>query len=180
MERKPEDWPWVFEKSSKPSLVTSSLEAIAVLVASMLYYGSEEQEHRSSIRTVPTITNNRGNGSALNKLMSTKYPACAIIMEIASFMKKNGIRASVEWAPREGNRKADSLANGNVAGFSPDQKKDILPSQIQWFVLPQALEHRRQAEEIFKCAKESGALPVRNRKGRRRRPQDRLRAKDPW
>ena len=65
-----------------------SLEAIAVLVALMLCYGGEEQEHRGSIRTVPTITNNRGNGSALNKLMSTKYPACEIIMEIASFMKK--------------------------------------------------------------------------------------------
>ena len=29
-------------------------------------------------------------------------------------MQKKGIRASVEWAPREGNREADSRANGNV------------------------------------------------------------------
>ena len=46
--------------------------------------------------------------------MSTKYLVSAIIMEMASFMKKKGIRASVEWAPREGNREADSLANGNL------------------------------------------------------------------
>ena len=73
-----------------PSLVISSLEALAVLVASMLYCGSEEQEHRSSIRIVPTITDNRGNGSVLNKLMSTKYPASAAIVELASFMEKIG------------------------------------------------------------------------------------------
>ena len=126
---------------------------------------------------VPTITDNRGNGSALNKLMWTKYPASAIIMEMASFMKKKGIRASVEWAPREGKREADSRANGNVAGFSPSQRPDVLPSQLQWIVLPQALDYGRQAEEIFQCATESGALQTRNRKGRRRWPEDRLRVK---
>ena len=40
MEIKLEGWLWVFEKSSKLSLVVSSLEALAVLVALMLYYSS--------------------------------------------------------------------------------------------------------------------------------------------
>ena len=103
MEVRPEEWPWVFEKSSKPSLVISSLESLAVLMALM------EHEHRSSIRIVPTIIDNRGNGSALNKLMSTKYPERHHLGD-GELHKKKGIRASVEWAPREGNREADALA----------------------------------------------------------------------
>ena len=67
-----EDWPWVFEKSSKPSLIISTLEALAVPVALILYYEGAERDHRNSVRA-PTITDNRGNGSVLNKLMSTKH-----------------------------------------------------------------------------------------------------------
>ena len=73
----------------------------------------------------PTVTDNRGNGSCLNKLMSTRYPASAMIMEMASFTKKKEKRASVEWAPREGNREAVSLANGNFEGFSAEQRMHL-------------------------------------------------------
>ena len=93
----------------------------------MLYYGDEERDHRSSIRIVPTITDNRRNGSAWNKLMSTKYPASAIMMEMASNRKKKGIRASLEWAPRDGNREADSSANGNHEGFSDERRMHVQP-----------------------------------------------------
>ena len=58
------EWPWVFEKSSKPALVISTLEALAVLIALKVYYGEEPKADRSSIRTVPTTTDNRGNGAA--------------------------------------------------------------------------------------------------------------------
>ena len=43
VEIKREEWPWVFEKSSKPSLAISSLEAMAVLMALMLCNGDEER-----------------------------------------------------------------------------------------------------------------------------------------
>ena len=70
-----DEWPWVFEKSPKPALVISTLEALAVLVALKVYYGQELRTDRNSIRIVPTTTDNRGNGAALNKLMTTRYPA---------------------------------------------------------------------------------------------------------
>ena len=53
-------------------------------------------------------------------------------------------------------------------------------SQLNWIVLQAALEHGRRAEELFKEAKSSGALQMRNVRGRKRRPEDRLRFKDPW
>ena len=51
--------PGFFEKSSKPALVISTLEALAVLVALKVYYGEEPTTDRSSIRIVPTTTDNR-------------------------------------------------------------------------------------------------------------------------
>ena len=83
----------VFEKSSKPALVISTLEALAVLIALKLYYGEEPRTDRSSIRIVPTTTDNRGNGAALNKLMTTRYPASAVLMELAACSKKTGIES---------------------------------------------------------------------------------------
>ena len=73
-----DEWPWVFEKSSKLALIISTLEALAVLVALKVYYDEEPRTNRRSIRIVPTTTDNRGNGLALNKLMTT---ACSLFQE---------------------------------------------------------------------------------------------------
>ena len=40
-------------------------------------------------------------------------------MELAAEMKKNRVKAQVEWTPREFNREVDALANGDSSQFSP-------------------------------------------------------------
>ena len=67
---------------------------------------------RTRVTIAPTLTDNRENGAALNKLMTTKFPASALLMELSCYMKKMSIRTIVERVPREGNREADRLANG--------------------------------------------------------------------
>ena len=47
---------------------------------------------------VPTWTDNRVNGSALNKLMSTKFPSIAVVMELSCHLKRMAAKASVKWA----------------------------------------------------------------------------------
>ena len=74
---------------------------------------------------MPTITDNRGNGALLNKLMSTKFPASAVLMELASYMRRMSLRTVVEWAPREGNKKTDKLANGNTEDFDLSLRIDV-------------------------------------------------------
>ena len=37
-----------------------------------------------------TVTDNRSNGAVLNKLLSTRFPSLAVLMELASFMKSRG------------------------------------------------------------------------------------------
>ena len=105
-----EDFPWVFEKGDRPSLIISTLEALALVVALKIRFGQDPDPNEMRVLIVPSITDNRGNGAVLNKLMSTKFPSSAVLMELASFMKHRGMRAVVEWAPRECNREADMLA----------------------------------------------------------------------
>ena len=97
------DWPWVFSKGGRPSLVISTLEALAVLMALKLFHRPPTGQQRTAIRVVPTWTDTRGNGAALNRLMTTRFPASAVIMEMAAFMKKAALKAQVEWSPRSGN-----------------------------------------------------------------------------
>ena len=174
-----DEWPWVFEKSSKPALVISTLEALAVLVALKVYYGEERRTVRSSIRIVPTTTI-EGTGAALNKLMTTRYPASAVLMEFAAYSKKMGLKASVEWSPQEANREADALANVDFSLFTPELWILVSSQRLQWTILHQALDHGRAAEEAHRAAKLVG-LPERNQKrSRRRRPEERLKMVDPW
>ena len=48
----------------------------------------DPREKHTSVQIVPTITDNRGNGALLNKLMSTKFTASAVLVELASYVRK--------------------------------------------------------------------------------------------
>ena len=84
LEIREEDFPWIFEKSGKPALVISTLETLAVLVALKVFVCKGHREHRTRVQVPPTWTDNRGNGSALSKLMTTKFPSSALMMELSS------------------------------------------------------------------------------------------------
>ena len=86
IERWPEAFSWVLERGNKPSLVASALEALAVLMALKLYNGDRPSDSTTKVTLfVPTYADNRSNGSALNKLMSTKFPSTAFLMEMSFF-----------------------------------------------------------------------------------------------
>ena len=142
-------FPWVYERGNKPALLISTLKPLAVLVSLKLYYGDDPGPNTTSVTLVPTFTENWENGSALNKLMSTRFLSSELLMELSVFLKKRKIKALVEWAPSESNKEAGALANGVTDGF-----KD-------------ALDAGRHAKESHKMAKERGQLPNRAKKERR-------------
>ena len=99
------DFPWVFcQRGRKPSQIISTLEALAVLFSVKLFAAQQPEEQRKRVTILPTWTDNRGNGSVLNKLMTTRYPSSALVMELAAEMKKSNVKAQVEWTPREFSR----------------------------------------------------------------------------
>ena len=65
-----------------------------------------------------TSTGNHGNGAALNKLMTTKFHASRVLLGLACYVKRAGMKALVEWSARDGNREADALANGDFSEFN--------------------------------------------------------------
>ena len=120
---------------------------------------------------MPSWTDSRGNGAALYKLMSTKFRAFAVLMDLASYMKSHGLRTVVEWTPRDCSRELDALARGVVSDFNPDNNTDIL--------LPRAVAAGREAERKHHDAMRSGGLSDLCPKQRCRKPKDNLSATDP-
>ena len=88
LELKRDAWPWIYEKSEKQSLIISTLEALAVLFSLLLFFDSPSGGERKRVQVAPTWTDNRANGSALNKLMTPKFLARAAITEMAVQLMK--------------------------------------------------------------------------------------------
>ena len=175
-----EDFPWIFEKGDKPSLVISTLEALAILISLKLRFGDGPDPDDTKVLIVPSITDNRGNGAVLNKLMTTCFPSSALLMEMGSYMKARGMRAIVEWAPREFNKEADQLANGITDSFDPDRRLHVSSRTLNWNILPTAIQAGRDAEQAFRDMKERYGLPDRCKKQRKRKVETRLKITDPW
>ena len=174
-------WPWIFERGQKPARVISTIEALAVLMGLKLFYGDEAQVAHARIQMIPSFTDNRGNGSALNKLMSNKYPSSAVVMELACYLKRMGIKAVVDWAPRTANYEADELADGNTSRFDHAKRLFFKASDVWWDILPEALQRGREMESECQRALAGGCVrPDRTRKQKKRKLEDRLRVKDPW
>ena len=170
----------MFEKGDRPSLVISTLEALALVIALKIRFGQDPDPDETRVIVVPSITDNRGNGAVLNKLMSTKFPSSAVLMELASFMEQRGMRAIVESAPRDCNREADMLANGDSSLFDPERRILVSAGTLIWNVLPEALKAGGEAEETYRRLKETHGLPNRSAKQRKRAAEHRLKFKDPW
>ena len=101
-------------------------------------------------------------------------------MEMSVFMKRHGLRTIVEWTSREGNKGADELANGKTQRFRPEYEVKLKAEELEWDILPTALEIGAQAEKEHQRAVERRTLPDRTKKQRKRRPDQRLRVVDPW
>ena len=111
--------------------------------------------------------------------MTTRFPASAVLMELVAYSKKMGLKASVEWSLWEANREAGTLANGDSTLFNPELRIPVSHQRLQWSVLSETLAYGREAEDAHRRAKATG-LPTRNQKKRLKRPEERLKAVDPW
>ena len=90
--------------------------------------------------------------------MTFGFLASATLMEMSTHMKKMGIKALAEWAPREGNQQADALTNGCYDAFDLSSRIPVNPRTLKRDVLLQALLWRKEAEEAFQRTKAAGKL----------------------
>ena len=71
--------------------------------------------------------------------MSTKFPVCAVLMELTLQLERKGLPLSLHWTPREQNREADALSNGQFGDFDMANRVEITEDSIKYLLLPERL-----------------------------------------
>jgi len=180
--------PWAYERDGQPFRVIAALEAMASLVSFVLFAPAPRaQSGPATVVTVlPEFTDNRGNTFVLNGLMTTKYPLCCVLMELAAQMKARDLALQLQWAPRTVNTEADALTNGEFAGFAPELRIPVDMASANWLVLDNLMKagSELQAEKLrLKAAAQAaraggGGAPL--QAGKRRKREERLRVREPW
>ncbi len=129
--------PWAYTRG-EPYRSIAALEAVGVLVA-LLAFKEHLTTGSDAVYTVRGLTDNRGNRSTISRLQSSKFPLCAILMELAAQSEALGVRLALDWVPRDWNQEADSLSNGVTDGFDPTRRIHIDWARVPWLVLDWAM-----------------------------------------
>jgi len=175
-----ESAPWAYEKDRQPFRVVASLEALAVLVATLTLTEPTAGGVRRGTVLLPLMTDNRGNSFALTRLMSTKYPLCLLVMELAVALEDRGMTLNAEWSSREWNSEADAITNSNFAGFSESRRTPFDMASYPWKVLGGLLDDGRRCYSDAPAPRSAARLlPAAARKRARGRRAS-LKETDPW
>jgi hypothetical protein len=159
---------------------------LTTLICIIAFVGSGLVEATTGLAVLGSIggsMDNQGNSFLINKMMTTKFPLGAVLMEIAARLNKSGKTLSLTWTPRGLNAEADELSNFIFKSFDPAKRIDISLETIDFLVLHQAL---KQGEELYSLVEEVKTKkrpapctepPVAHAPARRHK---RLRERDPW
>ena len=179
--------PWAFCKGL-PYKTIAALELYATLVSVMLFT-EPERAYSDATLSLTGSTDNAGNTFAVRKLMSTKFPLCVMVMELASQLEQRGLDLQLHWIPRESNQPADDLTNNCFDRFDPARRIDATAADLKWIVLPwlvaeaSALFDQVAATKAALAAERSttaGPEPGHGGQHAKRRKGPSMRTSDPW
>ena len=97
----------------------ASLELLATLAGVICFGVPSGKQLRSRCSAG---TDNLGNTAVASKLLTTKFPLCVFLMELAVQLQTQGAELHLHWLPRLQNAEADQLTNGDFAGFCPSKR----------------------------------------------------------
>ena len=144
------------------------------MLLALLAFASEDKQNCDTTVVIGGLTDNKGNSYVLNRLMTTKFPLCAVVMELAAQMEKTNSRISLDWAPRELNKEADDLSNEIFDAFSTTNRVNLSICDYPWIVLNDLMLHGASfVKEKALRPPLTESIPGRAKK----RP---LRETDPW
>jgi hypothetical protein len=114
-------------------------------------------------------------------MLTTKYPLCIIILELAVQLHRRGISLDVSWIPRQQNAEADEISNGVSRNISPDKEVRCDLAEIRFEVLDEPMEEAAAFYgEMMKKKEAKSHSKVSIVPGKKRRTEDKLRSTDPW
>ena len=108
-----EQAPWLYDQGESETFrKIAALELIAS-IACVRLFGNEDR-HNGSLLKMVGRTDNKGNSHVVAKLLTTKFPLCAVLMQLTSDLGTRGVDLDLAWIPREENILADELSNGTI------------------------------------------------------------------
>ena len=167
-----EQAPWLFERGHGSRTVASS-ELLGTLAAVHLFV--EPNPDREVVvgdqvaTVIEGVTDNQSNSYVIKRLLSTKLPLAAVLMELATCLAEKGLWLNLTWTRREDNQLADDLTNEEFHKFDLAKRVELrfedLPSKILDRVNTLATQF---VEELDNRKKSRDPQPVSHRKKRRR------------
>ena len=108
-------------------------------------------------------TDNQGNSFVVSKFLSSKFPLCCVLMELAEQLDQRKVAFDLRWVPRDKNMEADELSDGISTKFSLAKEVRIDLSSQSWFVLSDMMSAGKSLQEAKKSMPSPGT-----RAGKRR------------
>ena len=111
------------------------------MLLALLAFAGEDTQNCDATVVIGGLTDNRGNSYVLNRPMTTKFPLCAVVMELAAQMERTNSRIALDWAPRKLNTEAGDLSNEVFDAFSAANRVRLSIIDYPWIVLNDLMEH---------------------------------------
>ena len=124
-------------------------------------------------------TDNYGNSHIVARLLTSSFPLCAFLAELAMQLQKSGTELHLHWLPRLQNKEADALTNGWLADFCMQRRMRFELQNFEGIVLQDLLKLGLDLyEEVRECRAAKRMLcPQLATKVRK---TETLKVRDPW
>ena len=100
--------PFLYVKG-EPFRTISTTELLAATVAVMVFCPGGGWHKGAGRVAITGFTDNMSNSYLLDRFLTTKFPACLILMELSKQLDKYGLDLNLTWIPREQNEESDDL-----------------------------------------------------------------------
>jgi hypothetical protein len=128
--------PWVFARG-EPFRVIASLELLGTLLC-WLAFGRDASPKGPGM-SFSGSTDNKGNAHVIDRLLTTKFPLCAILMELSAQLSRAGASLTLDWIPRLQNTEADELSNGITTSFQEVNRVHLDLGNLDLLILPELI-----------------------------------------
>jgi hypothetical protein len=146
--------PWLFYKGHGSYTIGAS-EMLASLVAVEVF--AESRDAARGLASCTGITDNLSNSFIVSKMLTTRMPGAAVLMQLASTLGRKGLWLNLAWRRRDANVEADSLTNEDFSLFDPALRVPVKLEDFDFSVMSRLFEllpHFEKNQEALKKRKQ--------------------------
>ena len=137
----------------------ASLELLATL-AGVVLLGVPEQHRLSAVCSAGA--DNRGNIFVGERLMMTKFPFSALLVQLTAQLQSHGSDLCFRWLPRLQNMEADQLTNGDFSRFTESLRLRLSLYDFRGIVWPICWSSGQTSMRMFGRQSAANGLPQRS------------------